>query len=218
MKKRDDILFTLGTRLLWLVILFFGRIGRISVHGRGYYWGAVRSGRPVIIVLWHGRMVLPIYFHRGQGIAAMVSEHRDGEIIAQSVHRLGYTTVRGSSTRGGSRAFRQMLRALRSGTVCTVLPDGPKGPRHVFKLGTVVLAQRSGAFLLPMTFSASRAIVLRTWDRMTFWRPFSRLVVCYGEPIDVPRGVSSGELESCRQEIERRLLALQGKADEAVRN
>ena len=217
MKNRQEIFFTLGSKLLWLVILGFGRIGRIRVRGRNHFRNALRSGRPVLIVVWHGKMVLPIYVHRSQGISAMVSEHRDGELIARTVHRLGYATVRGSSTRGGSRAFRQMLRQLKSGRICAVLPDGPNGPRHVFKLGAVVLAQRAGALLLPMTFAAARPIILRTWDRMTFWRPFSRLVAQYGEPLQVPRHISPEELEICRQEIEKRLRVLQDKADDHFR-
>jgi hypothetical protein len=81
-------------------------------------------------------------------------------MIAQTVHRLGYVTVRGSSTRGGRQAFRGMMAALRQKKICAILPDGPKGPCHEFKMGALLFAMRANCYLLPMTFAASRPIVL----------------------------------------------------------
>jgi lysophospholipid acyltransferase (LPLAT)-like uncharacterized protein len=203
----------LSIKLAWLIILFLGKTGRIRYVNRGARSRARKGGRPVIYVLWHGRMLLPIFAHRQMNICAMVSEHDDGEIIARTIERLGYSTVRGSSTRGGSRAFRQMLRRLRRGQSCAVLPDGPNGPAYEFKMGAVLLAQRSGAHLLPMTFSTRRPIVLRSWDSFTLWKPFSKVVHIYGEPIKVPRNISPAELENHRRDIEERMNELQKRGD-----
>jgi lysophospholipid acyltransferase (LPLAT)-like uncharacterized protein len=210
---RKEISFVLADKFLWLLILFFGRLGRISLINRKYWLQAEASGKPILIIVWHGKMLLPIFVHRRQRIAVMISEHRDGEIIAKTIHRLGYTSVRGSSTRGGSKAFRQMLRQLKSGRICGILPDGPKGPRHEAKMGTVPLAQVSGALLLPITFAARKPIVLRSWDFFTLWWPFSKLVLVYGKPFSLPRTRNPEEMEEQRRLVQDALNVLQKEAD-----
>ncbi|MBN1999352.1 lysophospholipid acyltransferase family protein [candidate division KSB1 bacterium] len=173
----------------------------------------VKRKKPFIVVLWHGKMLLPMYIHRSQNISVMVSEHRDGEMIARSVHRIGYTTVRGSSTRGGSKAVRQMVRQLKNGDTCVILPDGPKGPRHKVKMGVVMIAQLAGADIIPLTFSAAKPISLKSWDRFTFWWPFSKLCMVYGKPIRIPRRMEEGQMEEYRRLIENSLNNLQKEAD-----
>jgi lysophospholipid acyltransferase (LPLAT)-like uncharacterized protein len=86
-----------------------------------------------------------------------------------------------------------MLKALKSNNICTIMPDGPKGPRHQFKIGGLLLAMRSDVYILPMTFAASKPIILHSWDRFTLWWPFSRLCLLYGEPFKVPGDLSPEE-------------------------
>ena len=203
----------LVTKLAWLFILLWGKMGRIDLRNRRYLTWLKRNNKRYIYVAWHGRMLLPIYVHRNKKIVAMVSEHSDGEMIAKTIERIGYETVRGSSTRGGSKAFRQLLRALKTNGVGTILPDGPNGPRYKFKMGAVLLAQLSGAYLLPVTYSAQKPITLKSWDRFTLWWPLSKLYVIYGEPMKIPRKSSSEELERYRQAIEDRMNLLQKEAD-----
>jgi len=210
---KKKILFIIATKFAWLLVLFLPRLARISVRNRHYWKQAISSGSPVIIITWHGRMLIPIYMHRNQGIVAMVSEHADGEMIAQTIIKLGYRTVRGSSTRGGSKALRQMLRLLRNGGVAAILPDGPNGPRQYFKPGAVLLAQMSGAYLLPLTFSAQKPIRLRSWDGFTLWKPFSRIIAMYGAPIKIPRNMRKHQLESFRKKVEDEMNALQSQVD-----
>lgn len=218
MKKNSrEIVAYLAVKFAWLLILFLGKTGRINIVNKKYFLRVRSSGKPFIIVTWHGRMLAPIYIHRNMGFVAMVSEHGDGEMIAQTILRLGYKTVRGSSTRGGSRAVRQMLKVLKNGNNCAILPDGPNGPRHAFKLGAILIAQRSEAWLLPCTFSASKPIQLHSWDRFTLWRPFSKLQVVYGEPMAIPRKISPLELEQYRVKMENRMNALVKEADAAFR-
>ncbi len=212
-KNKDKVVFYLATRFAWLLLLLFGQFGRISLRNRRYWNQLVASGEGFIAVPWHGKMVAPLLVHRDLGVVVMVSEHRDGEMIARTVHRLGYRTVRGSSTRGGRQAFRDMLKALRAGRICCILPDGPRGPRQVLKSGVLVLAMRTGAPILPMTFAASRPIVLHSWDRFTLWWPFSRICLIYGKPFRVPAGLDGEELERFRQAAERRMLQLEEEAD-----
>ena len=211
---RDRVLFILAEKLTWLIILLFGKTGRIQTTNRKVWNKLVAHPHGFIIVTWHGKMLLPIYVHRNLGIVAMVSEHRDGEMIARTIQRLGYDTVRGSSTRGGTKAFRQMLKELKKGRICTILPDGPRGPRHHFKLGAIVIAQRSGAPLLPMTFAAKKSIRLKSWDRFTLWLPLSKLQLIYGDPITIPRDCSAEELEQYRAKVEKTMIEMEQRADQ----
>lgn len=215
-KRYKKIIQFLAVKMAWLFVLFWGRTGRVRVKNRAFYMQACRSGRPILFLLWHGRMLLPFFIHRNQNIVAMVSEHGDGEIIARTARRLGFRSVRGSSTRGGQKAFRDMLKHLKGGEQCTVLPDGPQGPRFVVKMGAIMLAQRANALIVPLTFSASNPIILNSWDRFMLWKPFSRVIIMYGAPIQIPRNINPDELEEYRLFVERAMQRLHEEADALV--
>jgi len=215
--NKKQFLNLLAMKLTWLFIMALGKSAFICVHNKRYLRRAYKTGRPIMFVVWHGKMLLPLYAHRNEGVAAMVSEHNDGEIIARAVERLGFLTVRGSSTRGGTKAYRNMLKELKNGRHCTILPDGPTGPRHEFKMGAVQLAQRSGAVLLPLTFSAKNPVVLKSWDAFTFWLPFGKICLAYGPPLFLPESVDADTLELCRLDIQQRMMDLQKEADDLFR-
>src|SRR5499427_5046185 len=137
--------------------------------------------------LW---MLLPIQRHRRQGIVTMASRSKDGEIIALWLERNGYVVVRGSTTRGGGEALRQMVRHVRSGRHAALTVDGPQGPPRKVRPGIVELARLTGGWILPITSSCSRPRFLASWDRYLLPLPFSRGVVAYGEPFPIPPELS----------------------------
>ena len=214
--KKKKLTLYLVTKLAWLFVLALGKTARLEIKNIHYWHQAKYSAKPVLFSAWHGKMLIPIYVNRNQNIYAMVSEHNDGEMIAKTIIRLGYRTVRGSSTRGGHKAFREMLKILKKGNNCAVLPDGPNGPRFEFKLGSILLAQRSQALILPMTFAAKKKIVINSWDRFTFWWPFSKVYCVYGKPLTIPRNISASELEAYRQYVETSMQQLEEEADALV--
>lgn len=209
----DSLLFTLATRLGWRFILLWGKLTRIDFVGREHYEWLRTHRKPFIFCTWHGRILLPIYVHRYEGIQAMVSEHRDGEMIAQTVQKLGYGTIRGSSTRGARKATIQMIRKLRDGGAGAIMPDGPRGPRHRFKPGAVIIAQKAGAYLVPLTYASKRYICFNSWDRFYVWKPFTRSVVMYHEPIRVPPALDGEALDAFVRDIERRMIEQEQQAD-----
>jgi lysophospholipid acyltransferase (LPLAT)-like uncharacterized protein len=155
---------TIASRLkLWLIpplgyaaIRALGwtlRIRTLHVDRISAFW---QAGRPFILAFWHGRqLMLPLGYH-GSRLYILVSEHRDGELIHRIMGWFGFDTVRGSSTRGGVRALRQLVRLGRSGAALAVTPDGPRGPRCVAQAGVVELAKLTGLPILPFTFAASK--------------------------------------------------------------
>ena len=149
------------------------------------YLGLKARGVPILFALWHGRMFLSIQAHRGEGIVTMASRSEDGEIIAGWLERNGYSVVRGSTTRGGSEALREMVRRIRSGRSGALTVDGPTGPPREVQPGIVQLARMTGGWILPITSSGRRPRFLRSWDRYLLPMPFSRNVVLYGEPFPI---------------------------------
>jgi lysophospholipid acyltransferase (LPLAT)-like uncharacterized protein len=141
---------------------------------------ARRAGTRVIFALWHGELLPLLWHQRGENVAIVISEHRDGEIIARIAESLGYATVRGSSSKGGSRALIGLMREIDAGRDGAITPDGPRGPARIFAPGAAIAAQRTGALIAPIRAQASRAWRLRSWDRFLIPKPFARVRVSFG--------------------------------------
>ena len=172
---------------------------RLHVVNDAAYRERTGRGEPVIFVLWHGRL-LPIGFvHRGQGAVGLASRSADGEYISRVLQHWGMGMVRGSSSRGGDTAFRELIRAVRAGRSVAITPDGPRGPRERVKHGVLQLAQITGAPLIPIAAAASRAWWFESWDRFLIPQPFARLHVEYADPMFIPRGA---DLEAAAQQTE----------------
>lgn len=184
-----------------------------ELHGVEHYRPIREANKPVIFVLWHGRLLPCTYAHRHEGIATLISQHRDGGYISRIVERWGFHVVRGSSTRGGSPAFRQLLRYLRAGHSLAITPDGPQGPHERMKLGPLLLAQLSGAPIIPGAGGASRAWWFGSWDRFLVPQPFARLRVVHGEPIWIPREASTADLHEYALDLEARIAGAMRIAD-----
>ena len=144
---------------------------------------AAERGQPIMYILWHGQLLPLLWAHRGRQIAVMISEHRDGEIIARIALALGYRVVRGSTSRGAARALLGACREVEQGHDIAVTPDGPRGPAHSVAAGAAVISNRSGAPMVPVAAQASRAWHLRSWDSFMIPKPFARVVVAYSTPL-----------------------------------
>jgi lysophospholipid acyltransferase (LPLAT)-like uncharacterized protein len=152
------------------------------------------KGEPIVFALWHGRMLLPIWHHRGEGVATMASKSADGEVIARWLENNGYFAVRGSTNKGGARGIVVLKRYLEAGHAAALTVDGPKGPPRIVQEGIVTLARRTGAWILPVSAGTTRPRFLRSWDRYLVPRGFSRSFVTYGEPFRLKGGSTE---ESC---------------------
>lgn len=115
-----------------------------------------RSGRGYIMAFWHSHLLMMIYARYRRPITAVISQHRDGELIARTVGRLGARAARGSTTRGGSKVLREVIRLAADGKVIAFTPDGPRGPRYQVQLGTVVAAQAANVPIIPVAFAAKK--------------------------------------------------------------
>lgn len=188
---------------------------RFEVEGEEHAAPFRPGGAPAVYVLWHGRLLPCTFARRGEGIAALISQHRDGEYIARIVEGWGFQPVRGSSSRGAAAALRQMVRMVRGGTSMAITPDGPRGPREVMKPGALLVAQLSGAPVIPVTAGTDRAWWFGGWDRFLVPKPFARIRMRYGEPVWIPRDATSAELGEYERDVEQRLRELTRAVDRA---
>ncbi len=213
------------TELGWKLVGFLGRFllsfiawtSRIKVVGQEAVVRLRQQRRPIIYLTWHGRIFLCPYFFRRQGMMPLVSPSEDGEIVARIIEGWGYKTIRGSSSHSVVAAWKEMVRELRQGGQVIIIPDGPRGPNRVFKPGALRLAQETGAWLVPFSFSSSRGRWLRSWDNFLLALPFARVVALYGSPRQVPAELSAEELEDYRRSMEAALSELDAEADRLVR-
>jgi lysophospholipid acyltransferase (LPLAT)-like uncharacterized protein len=143
-----------------------------------------------------------------------VSRSADGDLIAKVLERWGYRAVRGSSSRGGSEALRQIVRLVRSGQSVAITPDGPRGPRRKMKPGAVLAASMAGVPILPMSSGTPRAWWFGRWDRFLVPKPFARVKIVYGPPMYVPARANPEEVEAASIAVEQALEAATHKADE----
>jgi lysophospholipid acyltransferase (LPLAT)-like uncharacterized protein len=147
-------------------------------------WRALSAERrPFVFAFWHGTLLPLVWAHRNQGIVVLVSEHKDGEIIARVIEAMGFATTRGSSTRGGIRALLGLIRALEEGKVGGVTPDGPRGPRHSYAPGVLAGSRKAAAPIVSIGVSVSSAWHLRTWDQFVIPKPFARIRLAYSDPV-----------------------------------
>jgi lysophospholipid acyltransferase (LPLAT)-like uncharacterized protein len=169
-------------------------------------------------VTFHGLMVFPLYYTRPYHALIMVSQSNDGDLIDRCLHRWGYDTTRGSSSSRGKEALAEMIEIVKQKGWNTALAvDAPRGPARKAKIGTVILARETGQPVAPLVGSATRRIQFKSWDRMILPLPFSTIVLAFGKPIEVPKGLQDQDYESIRQEVEDELNRVADQAEDEVR-
>jgi lysophospholipid acyltransferase (LPLAT)-like uncharacterized protein len=164
------------------------------------------------MAFWHGRILPATYYFRRRGIVVITSENFDGEWIAGIIERFGYGTARGSTSRGGHRALRQLARGLASGKPAGFTLDGPRGPARAAQPGAIWLAKATGNPVLPFHLEADRYWTLKSWDSTQIPKPFATVALTVGEPFEVPKDADDERIEAARRELEERLRALEARA------
>ena len=137
-------------------IRLFGKSMRLFTVGESTVDDLYRQGQRIIIAFWHGRQVMMPLAYRGERASILISQHRDGELIARIMKSFGFGAIRGSTTRGGMRAIRQLIREGQNGGDLVLTPDGPKGPACRVQQGVLYVAKITGFPIVPLTFASSK--------------------------------------------------------------
>jgi len=194
-----------------------GRTLTWRVDGHHQFDAVTASGRQPIMAFWHGRILPATLYFRDRGIIVITSENFDGEWIARIIQRFGFGTARGSSSRGGLRAMLQLVRDMEQGRPAAFTLDGPRGPARVAQPGAIWLARATGNPVVPFHMEASSKWTARSWDQTQIPKPFTTVAVAIGDPFDVAGDATDQQLETARQELERRLRTLEDRAAAMIR-
>ncbi|MBS3756672.1 MAG: lysophospholipid acyltransferase family protein [Desulfobacterales bacterium] len=202
-----------------LVRLWFGTV-RVEVLNKPVYEKYFKDPNTgnVVAGSWHRHAVFLFYFFRKLGPRGiMISRSRDGELTARIARHLGYTPVRGSSSRGGKEALSAMIDYMSDKSekrLCGTAVDGPKGPAREMKRGMAVVAKQSGSWFIPMACSGTRVITFsKAWDQTIIPKPFSKVVMDFGEPVHIPQDASEEEFDRICADIAAELDRLTDKVD-----
>jgi lysophospholipid acyltransferase (LPLAT)-like uncharacterized protein len=166
-----------------------------------------------IYAFWHENILLPAYHYGRPDIRVLISQHADGQLIAEICRHLRFRLVRGSTTRGGVEAVRRMLRVGRHSHLA-ITPDGPRGPRRQVQMGLIYLAARTELPIVPIGIGFQRPWRLRSWDRFALPRPWSLSTCVTAEPIIVPANADKDKLEHYRRQVERTMRHVTALAEQ----
>ncbi len=217
---RRGLALSFAALVIRLVIRSLAQTWRLELRGdRSALDRLVAGEEPLVLSFWHDRAPLAtaLLLRHVLGrvpVTLLASQSRDGELVTRIVRPWGVSIVRGSASRGGREAIRQIYRKLVDDHSSPILiPDGPKGPQYHFKVGVAVVAQMSGAAILPLGFACTRAWRLSSWDRMVVPKPFARVSVWVGSPERVPR---DAEIEAARRRLEGLLSEVTASAEQEL--
>ncbi|MCG6917454.1 MAG: lysophospholipid acyltransferase family protein [Deltaproteobacteria bacterium] len=200
--------------LVPLVRLWFSTC-RVTMLNERIYHEYFLSDTPIVAGTWHRASIYFLYFFGHFRPMIMISQSKDGEMLAQYATGFGVVPARGSSHKGGRDALEQMRGYILSGGKgCATVLDGPRGPAYVAKKGMIHLAKLTGAPLIPLIWSANRVITIRdSWDKTILPLPWSKVYIAFGEPINIPANTSSKDLEHYRQLVQDKLNIMMAEVD-----
>ena len=170
----------------WLFQLLF-KLNKIEVKGEENLINLINSGRPIMVCVWHGRLVFPSWYLRLKttNVHAIASRHTDAEIMARILRRWGYGLIRGSTRKGGKAVVQKMADVFKNAGIIAVTNDGPKGPPRIAKAGSTGLALKYNVQIVTITGSATKFWQMKSWDRSMLPKPFGTIHIIVSPPLDI---------------------------------
>jgi lysophospholipid acyltransferase (LPLAT)-like uncharacterized protein len=198
-----------------VLILFIIKTCRLKISGYQRVETLKKENKNIIFVYWHRHIFVTIYQFKDTGARPLISLSEDGEIIAQIAREFGMNPIRGSSSKGGAKAFLKLLNSIKDDNAeVLITADGPKGPLKQIKDGTILLAQKTNSVLVPIGWHSSRLkIFAKTWDKFKVPHPFSKIIYAYGEPFIIPRDIKKENFTSIKQEIKHHIDNLEAEVE-----
>jgi lysophospholipid acyltransferase (LPLAT)-like uncharacterized protein len=190
---------------LYRLILFYSWTFRLKIENEKDWMDYRRNGGVVLLCIWHQQFfsaVRPFNKYKTFNPSIMISQSRDGEIVAKVAFRTGWNPVRGSSSNGGMEALKIMISNLKEKKLAAHIVDGPRGPAGIVKAGTIKLAHAANAVIVPFTVSAEKAWYFNSWDKFLLPKPFSKVFLRFGEMIKFDRVKDKESFEKQRRQLE----------------
>lgn len=215
MTFQHKIKYTLIRKAAWVLIHFIVKTCRFRVKDAQVVDSYRESKTPIIYAYWHRHIFVTIYRFKKTGARPLISLSKDGELVAQIALEFGMNPVRGSSSKGGARAFLEMVNTIKQdhGEVL-ITADGPKGPLRQIKDGTIRLAQKTGAVIIPIAWHATRVRIFdKTWDKFKIPKMFSKITYAYGEPFTVPAKAKKEDYCKLKEQLKNAIDRLENQLE-----
>lgn len=216
MTFRKKIKFFFIRKLVWLLIHLVIKSCKLKITGFETVEKLRKKNIPIIYAYWHRYIFVTIYRFKKTGARPLISLSEDGELIARIALEFGMNPVRGSSSRGGARAFLALVNTIKENhSEVLITADGPKGPSRQIKDGTIRLAQKTKAVIVPICWHASREKVFpKTWDKFKIPLPFSKIIYAYGKPVVIPADAAREDYYELKENLKKAIDALEEKIKE----
>lgn len=210
---KQNLLRFVGNYLLHGAVNVLCKTLKISVQNSKGIDELLSSNINVVFAFWHGTMLIPWYLQRGNNFAALVSQSKDGDLLANILNKWEYDVARGSSHRGGKEALGVLMAKVDEHYSISITPDGPTGPPRVMKAGAVVVAQRSSTPIVLCGIGSQRKYVLNSWDKFEIPKFFSKVNVIYSNPIFIEKDLERDKVSKIINDCNARLNELQSEAE-----
>ena len=175
-------------------VLFF--LNKVSIKGEENLLKLIKSGSPIMLCVWHGRLLFPSWYIRHHTTLHIISSrHADSELLAQILRHWGYGLIRGSTNKGGVRVIREMTEIFNRGGIIAVTNDGPQGPARIAKSGSIGLAIKNNVKIITVTGSVTKYWQMKSWDRFMLPKPFGKIQIIVSSPMDITEKPSESEVE-----------------------
>ena len=174
--------------IIQIILNISFKTSQVRIHGKQYLEDTNNSESPILLCVWHGRLIYDVYFFKNKNynLWALISGHRDAEVLARIMNRWKINLIRGSSTRGWKHAIVEIQKKLQdTSSIIAVTCDGPKGPAKIAKAGSVKLALKNNAKILTMTSVCSKFFEFNSWDKLRIPKPFSKIDIHFSPPLNI---------------------------------
>ena len=202
-----------------LYVLFVYKTSTIDLKNRKNIDRLFKKNESFIYAFWHDQLLIcPLTWQSEFEIKVLISKHRDGDIIARLISKLGFKAIRGSThksgktkNKGGLTSARQMIKSLKNGISIGISPDGPKGPRHKVSDGILSISRLSNSSILPVGIGFKKKWVLNTWDKFIIPKPFNQITIIWGEPL--PALKNEKNINQIKSKLESTMYSLTKRAN-----
>jgi lysophospholipid acyltransferase (LPLAT)-like uncharacterized protein len=185
------ILIPLLGRLIFQILFF---LNKVSIKGEENLLELIKLGKPIMLCVWHGRLLFPSWYIRFHTTLHIISSrHSDSELLAHILKKWGYDLIRGSTNKGGMGVIREMTEIFKGGGIIAVTNDGPKGPARIAKSGSIALAIKNNVKIITVTGSATKYWQMKSWDHFMIPKPFGKIQIVVSKPMDIFKQPSTSE-------------------------
>jgi lysophospholipid acyltransferase (LPLAT)-like uncharacterized protein len=205
-KLRNLATTKLVGKLLYWIVRSYCATFRLTVVNENQWLNYLEQGGRVLLCAWHQQffsVIRHVKKYEKYHPSLMISKSLDGEIIANIAELTGWHTARGSSSRDGGTALKEMVERLKQYGLAAHILDGPRGPAGQVKLGIISLAQATNAVIVPVFVKAEKAWYFNSWDKFMVPKPFSRVSIHFGEKISLPQLQTERDFENQRLRLEK---------------